>query len=269
VDWELVGELAHGAEDQGRGWECPNYFPLGDKYVLVVSPFDPVIYAVGDFDGKQHHADRWYRLDHGKPFYATNTYIDDQRRRILVGWVRAKGDGWNGCLSLPRHLELGDDNRLRISPVIELKKLRGAHRHFERELQTITENAGTAPLFGRQLEIKARYELQQADAIGFSFIDDEGQHDLVYGFDSNSMVFGKHQAMLQFVQSDEPIELHIFVDHAVIEIYINQREVFTTTFYPKLAGNHTLKISPFIKNGVGRFFLDVWKLETATMTGQV
>jgi hypothetical protein len=55
----------------------------------------------------------------------------------------------------------------------------------------------------------------------------------------------------------------------VIEIFINQREVFTITFYPKLGENHALKISPFINKGVGKFSIDVWKLDAADITGQV
>ena len=90
TDWELIGDLIQGTSSQGFGWECPNYFPLEDKYMLVVSPFGPVIYSVGDFDGARHHANRWHTLDHGKQFYATNTYMDgalDSRTKEMLGLV--------------------------------------------------------------------------------------------------------------------------------------------------------------------------------------
>jgi sucrose-6-phosphate hydrolase SacC (GH32 family) len=80
---------------------------------------------------------------------------------------------------------------------------------------------------------------------------------------------GDQQAALQFTRDAEKIELHLFVDHSVIEVYINQREVCTLTFYPKLAENHRLKISPFVNNGLGKFSIDVWKLDSASMTGRV
>ena len=71
--WDYLGPLYQGHPDQGKGWECPNYFPLGDCYVLVVSPFGPVIYSLGEFQDHRHISDSWHILDHSPHFYATNT----------------------------------------------------------------------------------------------------------------------------------------------------------------------------------------------------
>jgi len=76
-------------------------------------------------------------------------------------------------------------------------------------------------------------------------------------------------AQLQFTKEAEQIELHVFVDHSVIEVFINQREVFTTSFYFKLAEHHALKIAPYISQGKGKFTIDAWKLNAAQNTGQV
>ena len=269
TDWALIGDLIQGTAAQGFGWECPNYFPFKNKYILVVSPYGPVIYAIGDFDGARHHSDGWYTLDHGKHFYATNTYQDNRGRTILVGWVKAEGKGWNGCLSLPRQLALDDSGQLTIQPVPELEKLRGPHQHFERTLETQSESAGTAPLFGEQMEIKATFQMQQAESFGFSFIDDEGEHPLTFDFHTHQLSMGDQTARLQFTEKADRIELHTFVDHSVIEIFINQREVFTTTFYFKLAEHHALKIAPFVRQGKGKLMIDSWKLSAAEMSGRV
>ncbi len=93
---------------------------------------------------------------------------------------------------------------------------------------------------------------------------------MVFDFQSHILTMGDQQAHLQFTRDADQIELHIFVDHSVIEIFINQREVFTATFYPKLSEHHALKITPFInKGGMGKFSMDVWKLDAAQMTGHV
>ncbi len=265
LDWEYIGVLSQGTKKQGKGWECPNYFKLGQKRVLVVSPYGPVIYSIGDFDGVRHHADAWQIFDHGKKFYATNTYLDEQGRTILVGWVKAVGEGWAGCLSLPRQVDLIDGNQLSIRPIPELEKLRQSHQDFERKLDTVTENAGTAPIYGERVEIKARYQFQVAELFGFKLIDDEDEHALVFDFQTHRLQFGKDYADLQFTRDSDQVELHIFVDHTVIEIFINEREVYTTLFYPKLAETHALKISPFAKNAKGRFSMDVWKLAEASI----
>jgi beta-fructofuranosidase len=262
-DWAYSGVLATGTPAEGRGWECANYFPLGEKFVLVVSPYDPVLYSVGDFEDGQHKNGSWFTLDHGKAFYATNTFVDDQDRTILVGWVRAKGEGWNGCLSLPRWLELGEEGQLFIRPVPELKKLRQHHISYQRELKSLTEQAGTAPIFGEQVEIKAHFMLDAVQRCGFRLMDDEDAHLIAYDGKSHTLdVFGV-TAQLQFVAPRELLELHVFVDSSVVEIFINQREVFTAHFTPVLAENHALKIAPFIENGIGKFSVDIWKLDPA------
>jgi len=268
LEWEYVGLLATDPLDRGRGWECPNYFKLGDKYVLVVSPYGPVIYSVGEFEGQEHHADSWYTLDHGKAFYATNTYLDERGRVILVGWVKAKGQGWAGCLSLPREITL-EDGQVSIRPVPELQALRGAHQHFERKLDTLVASAGTAPIFGERLEIKAYFDLEQAHAFGFKLIDDENEYLVRFDFPTRKVQVFDEQAQLQFVPKTGPLEAHLFIDHSVLEIFINQREVFTAAFRPQLAETHALRIALFVDQGKGSFWLDVWRMVEAPVAGSV
>ena len=40
VDWTFTSVLLEGEEGQGIMWECPDFFKLGDKYVLMFSPWD-------------------------------------------------------------------------------------------------------------------------------------------------------------------------------------------------------------------------------------
>jgi len=267
--WEYAGVLTQGAEDQGRGWECPNYFPLGDRYVLVVSPYGPVVYSVGDFNGHQHRAEAWYTLDHGKDFYATNTYLDDQGRTIIVGWVKAKGDGWAGCLSLPRELKLRNGKQLSMTPIPALEKLRHSHQRFERSLESMTETAGTAPLFGKQIEIKAWFEMEEAESYGFKLLDDNNEYLIAFDPLSRELQVLDETAGLQFGEDGQPVELHIFIDHSVIEIFINSSEAFTAVFRPQLADYHNLKIMPYVTRGKGRFSIDTWKLNDALVSGSV
>ena len=116
------------------------------------------------------------------------------------------------------------------------------------------------------MEIKATFQMQQAESFGINLIDDQGEHPLAFDFHTQQLSMGDQTARLQFTKEADPIELHIFVDHSVIEVFINQREVFTTTFYFKLAGHHPLKIEPFVRQGKGNFTIDVWKLNAAKMS---
>jgi len=263
MKWEYVGLLAKDPESRGRGWECPNYVRLGDRYVLIISPYGPVIYSVGSFDGRQHHAETWHTFDHGKNFYATNTYIDGQGHTILVGWVKAQGEGWAGCLSLPRELTLADD-RLVVKPSAELQTLRVTHRHIQGPME-----AAIQPVLADRIEIKVRFEVEKAESFGFKIFDDQGEILIRFDFPVRHLRVGDELARLQFVSKTGPLDVHIFVDHSVIEVFINEREAFTAAFRPVLTATQTLKIAPFISQGTGIFTMDVWNLAEAPVAGSV
>ena len=38
LHWDFVNVLAESRGEWGMMWECPDLFPLGDKYVLTFSP---------------------------------------------------------------------------------------------------------------------------------------------------------------------------------------------------------------------------------------
>ena len=44
VHWQFLNVLMEGKE---KNWECPNFFKLGDKWVLIYSPHGPVKYYTG------------------------------------------------------------------------------------------------------------------------------------------------------------------------------------------------------------------------------
>ncbi len=262
-DWNYLGILTRGEKLDCKAIECPNYLRLGDRYVLLVSPFKQVAYSIGAFHNHQHTGENWIVFDHGKSFYATNTYLDDQERTIVVGWVRVMPDGqegWSGCLSLPRQIQLAGDH-LQILPLPELAQLRSDHRRVTRTLTEPTEKAGAAPFYGECVEIKARYTLEEASAVGFTFEDDHTESQIMVGFAAQKITAIDESANLQFETAPGELELHIFYDRSVIEIFINGVETFTSLYYPKLGENHSVRIEPFVQNARGKFEIDFWKLK--------
>ena len=111
--------------------------------------------------------------------------------------------------------------------------------------------------------------MEEAESFGFRLIDDEDEHELIFDYQTHRLQLGKDFADLQFMRDSDQIELHIFVDYSVIEIFINGRETLTTLFYPQLAETHALKIAPSVKNAKGEFSIDVWKLAEAPVSGNV
>ena len=127
--WDFNGTIF---KHKTRGAECPNMLKFGERYVLIISPFSQVQYALGKLENNKFVPDQWLTLDHGKDFYATNTFIDGDEGYKMVGWLKVPGNGtWHGCLSLPRHVTLNHSAELRIVPAASLQSLRMKSIQFD------------------------------------------------------------------------------------------------------------------------------------------
>ena len=140
-NWEPLHELASqpwtGKEssnpvESGEMWECPDFFPLGKKHVLLYSTAGSVVWESGELDTKElkFHPARRGVLDHGA-YYAQKTQLDAHGNRILWGWIperRPDADliaaGWAGCMALPRVLSLSPDGELEMHTAPEAQSLR-------------------------------------------------------------------------------------------------------------------------------------------------
>ena len=83
--WKYRGVLFQLPDAEARTAECPNFFKLGDEWVLFVSPYGKVQYFVGEFDAESCRFRPRTRgvLDHGPNFYAPNTMLVPDGRRLV------------------------------------------------------------------------------------------------------------------------------------------------------------------------------------------
>lgn len=128
LHWAYQGVLFEGAEF-APCIECPDFFRIGDKYVLMFSKMNEsersTYFVVGDFrDGKlvDYH---FCRPEWGPDFYAPQTFLHE-KRRIMIGWMyhwgktSPEGCPFAGALSVPRELTLVD-GQIRTYPVSEFR----------------------------------------------------------------------------------------------------------------------------------------------------
>ena len=146
MHWRYVSVLSACHNQYGRMWECPDFFQLDDKDVLITSPqemsaigleFHPGnanVCLVGHFDRETNHLNReWVQaIDYGLDFYAPQTLLTEDGRRVMIGWMQ----NWEtssckpselrfmGQMTLPRELTIRN-RRLYQNPVRELEKYRG------------------------------------------------------------------------------------------------------------------------------------------------
>lgn len=154
--WQLVGPIAGsgrgGLGEFGYMWECPDLFPLADRHVLISCPqgiapqgedyrnLYQCGWLAGLFDGEHFEHGAFHELDRGFEFYAPQTTLDSQGRRLLFGWLGLPEEnemsqptipyGWIHQMSCPREL-FWQHEWLCQRPVAELAALKGELTRFE------------------------------------------------------------------------------------------------------------------------------------------
>lgn len=264
--WRYEGVLCRedgtlGKSPLGKGLECPNYFRLGERWVLVVSPYGPVIYSVGELRDGRHHGGPWRAFDHGRSFYATNTWVDDRGRTLLAGWIKAAGEGWAGCLSLPREVRLDGPDGLSIAPIAALEGLRREHRRLEMCVAPGEPASETALLSGDSVEIDARYALAAGERLGFELRAGQARWAFGVDFRSRTLQAGGEQARLRPEIDSRAFGLRVFIDRCVIEVFVDGREVMTALLPSELVAAAPFAIIPFVSGGRGTARFDCWRLD--------
>jgi beta-fructofuranosidase len=98
-------------------WECPEFFALGDRHVLLFSTRGKAFWQSGHFDTEKltFTPKQMGILDYGS-YYAPKTQLDAKGNRILWGWIQEsrpvaehKKAGWAGMMSLPRVMSIDED----------------------------------------------------------------------------------------------------------------------------------------------------------------
>ncbi|MHC3130376.1 MAG: glycoside hydrolase family 32 protein [Candidatus Bathyarchaeota archaeon] len=229
IQWEYVHPL-YECDSAHPMHECPDFFPLGNKYVLLTSTdFDSTHWDVGTYADHKFMLERHGKIDWGK-YYAAKTMKDDRGRRIIWGWIvegrsveKQIKAGWSGVLSLPRILTLLPDNTLCIKPAPELEALRGNRWSF-RDIELLpSDKLPLDEVQGDCIEIIAKFASNDAKTFGIVI---QGTNTIAYDRE-------KHQiagAPLDLA-SGEDLNLHIYVDRSVIEIFANDRVCKTLRTY--------------------------------------
>jgi beta-fructofuranosidase len=237
--WEYLHPMAQGKPngkqgtdpvDSGEMWECPDFFPLDGKHVLIHSTERRTLWQIGTLDPATmlFHAESEGLLDHGA-YYAPKSQLDAHGNRILWGWItetRPQAEyaaaGWSGMMSLPRRLSIAN-GVLIMAPAPEIASLRTALR------------TGTAVkrLPSAAQEIRLTLEPASEPMFDQSFVDRQGAALLLRDRiqqPANILRIGDTAITLG---NELPLDLHIFLDHSVAEIFINQQQIITQRYYAR------------------------------------
>ncbi|MBX7168058.1 MAG: glycoside hydrolase family 32 protein [Pirellulales bacterium] len=261
LQWKYRGVAFTGEEGN---WECPNLFPLGQRYVLIYSPHGPVRYYVGDFDPDAGRLSPQQRgvLDVSDDFYAPNGLALPDGRWIMWGWVRnfPGGRGWNGCMTLPRELQIGTDGNLLQRPATEVAKLRSEQRVQQRGLALPAGATPVEGLAGECLEIAATLRLGSARQMALEVhAGDQQGASVSIAWNGKHLSIGERSCALQ-LGANEPLRLRVFVDRSVVEVYANDRVAMTKVVE---IGQQPRYVWNVVGQGAHLDACDAWRLESA------
>jgi beta-fructofuranosidase len=231
LNWEYVGVLFKHSDPKASNIECPNFFELDGKWVLILSPHRRVDYFIGSFDGKNFSPEKEDLLDASDNFYAPNCTTDPTGRRILWGWIRGfkDGKGWNGCHTLPRVLRIVSGNQLSQEPGKEIEALRKKQLLNLHEKPLSRNNNVQAKPAAPQFEINATFNA--GNNCGIQLFKTENNPGLEIFYMNGELHVGD-KTTSHILSVNDPLALHVFVDHSVIEVYANGRQCLTKVYYP-------------------------------------
>ncbi|WP_436927498.1 glycoside hydrolase family 32 protein [Halosimplex amylolyticum] len=290
TEWEYRGPIVQDGfyTDPDEDGAVPNFFALDGKHVLLFfSHTRGPQYYVGDYDSDAgvFEIETHGRLNYGpithSNLHAPSVLREGDRRvaffNVVEGiddWGEQPGEGWAGVISLPRDLSVVD-GELRLAPVDELETLRTDHWRVE-SVSLPANNEWVAPRDGgRSFELRAEIDVGDARVVDLSVLrsPDGGDATTVSYWaatdslgidigqtDGRSDALGRPPETGSVTLDDEEhLDLRVFVDKSIVEVFANGRETLTTRVYPD-PENTGIALSAH--RGTARLeSLDIWDME--------
>jgi len=256
--WQYVGDLMANTVDGVSIKEdvsCADLFKIGDKRMLLcISHRLGCRYYLGRWEKEQFHPDFHEKMSWiDNSFFAPESLLDDQGRRIMWAWIFDKPGfgtrndfGWSGTMSLPRVLSLADDGTLRMEVPKEIENLRYNHQ----KKNNLTVKADSELLLndvkGNSIELAIAMTSKNASQFGVKVCvsPDNAEETLIY-YDATDkkLKIDTHKSGLTNspkgieagpfeLKKNESLTLRVFVDKSVVEVFANGRQAVMRRIYP-------------------------------------
>ena len=295
TNWDYVGELISTDynTEPGEDYAVPNFWPIGNgKHMLLFfSHKRGGQYFVGDYDKSTHKftSDYHGRLNNGPlavgSLHAPSATVDDSGRFLAIFNVKESREpqGWSDIMTLPTHLSLREDNSLKIEPVAEMSSLRGEHSVADDVTLGAGDEVVLESIGGNAIEISVTIDPGSAHEVGLNVLrsPDAEETTRISFFPKGHPRFGTAQLQIDGVNSsiredliprpaevgpldvgdDENIELRIFIDKSIIEVFANERQCLTLRAYPDR--DDSTGVSVFARGGTAKFSgIEAWQMES-------
>lgn len=270
--WKYKKVLAANNNRFGKMWECPDFFELDGKWVLLTSPQDMLpqgyeyhngngtLCLIGDYDEEtETFTEKCNQsVDYGIDFYAPQTVLAPDGRRIMIGWmqnwdtcaIRTHEELWFGQMSLPRELSV-KNGRLYQKPLRELEAMRSGK--VEYKAVTVSDTINLEGIRGRKVDIEldirpgdeqslyrkfaVRFaqNAQYQTSVSFRPLENILKIDRKFSGSRRAII---HQRRCKVNSEKGHLKLRLIMDRFSVEVFVNDGEqVVTATMYTELGAD--------------------------------
>ena len=259
-DWRYVTQLDSSHDALGKMWECPDFFALDGVQVLLISPQEMRATADGEFHagegtvallGRYDPATHAFArqtaqaIDYGLDFYAPQTTLAPDGRRILVAWMQSWATApvnpaacekpWFGRMTLPRELRI-QNGRLYQAPVREIETL--WRDKTELTGVTVESRAALPGIGGRSLDLTVTVDAAASPGCR-RFTMRFGESAVLYNeircdLDRGELAFDRshggsrrdapHTRHIKAAPKDGRLTLRLILDKDCAELFVNDGE---------------------------------------------
>ena len=269
-EWKFETILAENTTGEiGVMWECPDFFPLGEKHVLICSPQNMQakgyeihnghnsVYFVGDYDSEKHifQKEPPVSLDYGLDFYAPQTTQLPDGRRVMIAWMKSwdncvipEKQRWQGMMTLPRELTFRE-GKIWQKPVREIENYRKNPRSYDNV--EVGDKLSLEGIRGRMIDLTVELKLtdpQEPAADGYDEFQIElaknDKYTTLFTYNRKKQILEIDRTWsgvcrdvvctrkIQITDEKQVLKLRFIMDRSCIELFINDGSKTAATAIP-------------------------------------
>lgn len=266
-EWKFEKVLIENKNRFGLMWECPDFFSLDGKQVLLTSPQDMLpegfeyhngngtLCLIGSYDEETDTFTEELNqsIDYGIDFYAPQTVLTPDGRRVMIGWMQnwdtcnmhnqRKEQKWFGQMSLPRELSI-KNGCLYQNPIRELNELRRNKVAYEDV--TFTDTIRLDGIEGRRVDMEIELDAGSDEIykkFAVRFAQNEQYHTAI-SFRPHEQILKVdrkfsgsrraiiHQRRCKVNSENGKLKMRLILDRFSVEVFVNDGEkVVTATMF--------------------------------------
>ncbi len=298
TNWTAMNPLFQSSDvsESGYFWEMPFFFSLPHNlYILGTTPIPTettaaaTIYWIGKWENNSftplHNFPSNLELINGKLLSPSLNY-DTAGRLTYIGIIPEDRDvsdqinaGWRNTFSLPRVIRLLNDTQIGQIPHPNLCRLHQNEVSISNRTILPGQNNNLPEVSGNQSELQFKVKADSASRFTiqvFKSPDSAEYTSIIFDLAENTIMLSRSHSSLNtganldirsasyVFDFHDTIRVDVFLDHSVIEVFVDQLTVFSARVYPTLLQSQ--QVDFIVNKGSADIIeLDSWTMASMNM----